>query len=416
MQRSRAQHSDGHDRPDGPDGHVHGYDGHAHEEHGRDGHGHPRLDRHDGPAMRGAHTFGSLDLRRAAGVLPLLLIALGIVLDLVTAPTLTGSAFFCAAPLAAAPFFTMGGTALVGMVSVAAVALMRVLDEMSNGLMDISETSSTAVVSALAILINRHLRRSGAALSSARTIAEAAQFAVLPVPPSRLDGFQVAARYRAAQIGARIGGDLYAVQETRFGVRLLIGDVRGKGMGAVQTVVLLVGAFREAADQEPALETVAERLERALLREGPRRRDPEFCEDFTTATIAEIPADDPERLRIVNRCHPSPLLLADGECRFLEPAVAALPLGQPDLGRRPDRVDEVPFPDGSQLLLYTDGLSEARDGDGAFFEPDTALAGRSFDDPEDLLDAVLDDVQAHTSGASADDMALMAVQRRPRAD
>jgi serine phosphatase RsbU (regulator of sigma subunit) len=399
MQRSKERHADGADRRDRHDG----GDGHD----GRE---------HDGAVARGAHVFGSLELRRVAGVLPLLLIVLGVVLDLVTAPTLTGSAFFCAAPLAAAPFFTARGTALVGTVSVAGVALMRVLDEMSSGLMDISETASTAVVSALAIAINSHLRRSGAALSSARTIAEAAQFAVLPVPPARLDGFQVAARYRAAQIGARIGGDLYAVQETRYGVRLLIGDVRGKGMGAVQTVVLLIGAFREAADQEPTLEAVAERLERALLREGPRRRDPDFDEDFTTAAIAEIPAESPELLRIVNRGHPSPLLLADGRCRFLDPAVAALPLGQPDLGRKPDRVEEVPFPSGSQLLLYTDGLSEARDGDGAFFQPDSALAGRSFEDPEAMLDAVVEDVQAHTSGASADDMALMAVQRRRRAD
>lgn len=375
-----------------------------------------QADGSDGPITRGVGTFGSVDLRRIAGLLPLLLILLGVLLDLVTAPTLTGSAFFCAAPLVAAPFFSTSGTVLVGTVSVAAVAIMRVLDEKSDGLMDISETASTAVVSLFAIVINRHLHRSGAALSSARTIAEAAQFAVLPVPPSRLDGFQVAARYRAAQIGARIGGDLYAVQETRYGVRLLIGDVCGKGMGAVQTVVLLIGAFREAADQETTLEAIAERLERALRREGPRRRGTVFYEDFTTAAIAEIPAGRPETLRILNRGHPSPLLLADGQCRFLDPAVAALPVGQPELGQMPDRVEEVPFPYGSQLLLYTDGLSEARDRGGAFFEPDKALAGRSFKDPEALLDAVLEDVQAHTSGASADDMALMAVQRRPRAD
>ena len=80
------------------------------------------------------------------------------------------------------------------------------------------------------------------------------------------------------------------------------------------------------------------------------------------------------------------------------------------------RVEEVTFPQGSQLLLYTDGLSEARDHSGSFFEPDKALAGRTFEDPEALVDAVLADVQAHTGGGTADDMALMAVQRRRRAD
>ena len=352
-------------------------------------------------------------MRRIVAPFPFVLILVAILLDLITAPTLTGSALFCAAPLVAAPFFSTSGTALVGVIAVVGVAAMRVHDVMSPGLMDISETASTAVVSLLAVVINRLLHRSGAALSSARTIAEAAQFAVLPVPPSQLDGFQVAARYRAAQLNAHIGGDLYAVQETKYGVRLLVGDVRGKGMGAVEAVVLLIGAFREAADQEATLEAIAERLERALRREGPRRRGVDFHEGFTTAVIAEIPAASPERLRIVNRGHPSPLLISDGHCHFLDPAEAALPLGQPDLGRWPDRVEEVPFPQGSQLLLYTDGLSEARDRSGAFFEADKALAGRSFDDAEALLDAVLADVQAHTGGGSADDMALMAVQRRP---
>jgi serine phosphatase RsbU (regulator of sigma subunit) len=366
----------------------------------------------DGRVTREGRLAPPATVRRVVLPLPIVLILVAVGLDLATAPTLTGSALFCAAPLVAAPFFSTRGTALIGMLSTAAVAFMRVLDEMSNGLMDISETASTAVVTLLAVLINRLLRRSGAALSSARTIAEAAQFAVLPVPPSRLDGFQVAARYRAAQIDAHIGGDLYAVQETQYGIRLLVGDVRGKGMGAVEAVVLLVGAFREAADQETTLEAVAQRLELALRREGPRRLGIEFYEGFTTALIAEIPAENPQLLRMVNRGHPPPLLLTEGRCHFLDPAVTALPLGQPELGRWPDRVQETPFPYGSQLLLYTDGLSEARDRKGAFFEPDKALTGRSFDDPEALLDALLEDVEAHSGGGTADDMALMALQRR----
>jgi serine phosphatase RsbU (regulator of sigma subunit) len=340
----------------------------------------------------------------------MILVAIG--LDLATAPTLTGSALFCGAPLVAAPFFSTVGTALVGMFSVAAVAFMRVLDEMSTGLMDVAETASTAVVALLAVVINRLLRRSGVAASTARTIAEAAQFAVLPVPPAHLDGFQIAARYRAAQVDARIGGDLYAVLETPYGVRAIVGDVRGAGMDAVGTMGVVIGAFREAAEQEATLAAVAARLEHALYRESRRQRGSDYDEGFTTAALAELPAGKPETLRIVNRGHPSPLLLTDGDARFIDPSEPTLPLGMSELSKGPvDCIEEVPFPQGVQLLLYTDGLSEARDDNGEFFEPDKALAERIFGDPETLLDAVLVDVQAHTGGASADDMALMALQR-----
>ena len=356
-------------------------------------------------------------MRRVILPLPIVMILVAVGLDVATAPTLTGSALFCAAPLVAAPFFSTSGTALVGMFSVMSVAFMRVRDEMSTGLMDVSETASTAVVALLAVVINRLLRRSGAAASTARAIAETAQFAVLPVPPSRLDGFQVAARYRAAQVDARIGGDLYAVQETPYGVRLIVGDVRGAGMEAVGTMGVVIGAFREAAEQETTLAAVAARLEHALHRERKRQRGGGYDEGFTTAALVEIPVGHPETLRIVNRGHPSPLLLAGGHTRFIDPSEPGLPLGMSELSKEPaDGTDEVPFPLGTQLLLYTDGLSEARDDSGEFFEPDKALAERAFDDPEILLDAVLVDVQAHTGGSSADDMALMALQRYPQAD
>ena len=94
-----------------------------------------------------------------------------------------------------------------------------------------------------------------------------------------------------------------------------------------------------------------------------------------------------------------------------DPAIPRVPAL---VGHYLDHTDEVHFPQGTQLLLYTDGLSEARDLRGEFFEPGKALAERSFDGPEKLLDAVLADVQAHTGGASTDDMALLAVQRTPR--
>ncbi|MPY37909.1 serine/threonine-protein phosphatase, partial [Streptomyces adustus] len=262
-----------------------------------------------------------------------------------------------------------------------------------------------------AAVINRVVRRGDQRLASAREIAEAAQRAVLPEPAARIGGYDVAARYEAAQADAFIGGDLYAVQDTPRGVRLIVGDVRGKGMGAVAAVAVIIGAFREAAEQEATLEAVAQRLERALAREGTRRDGPDASEGFTTAVLAELPHGD-ETVRILHRGHPPPLLLhPDGTVRPLPAHEPALPLGMGELADRPDRAEESRFPRGATLLLHTDGVSEARDAQGRFYDPEERLAGRPFRDPEELLAALARDVHRHCGGGLADDMALLAVRR-----
>lgn len=349
-------------------------------------------------------------------LLPLLMLALGILLNVTTFSEITGAPFFAAAPLVTAPFCTRGVTVGTGLIATALFAALLLLDGPSDLLDDSMRTLTVATVSALAVFISGIVRRSGAALDSARIIAEAAQRAVLPLPPPRIGRLEFAARYKAAQTGARIGGDLYAVQETPHGTRMLVGDVRGKGLGAVEAVVIVIGAFREAAEQEDTLEAVAGRLEGALRREGDRRRGLDQYEGFTTAVLVEVPAEDPGVLRVVNRGHPAPLLLkSDGFPSYIEPRVPALPLGMPELGEWPDRADEVPFPPGAHLLLYTDGLSEARgEGSGVFYEPSRRLAGCAFDGPDGLLDALVADVEAYTGGRITDDMALLVARRRGR--
>ncbi|WP_143664761.1 PP2C family protein-serine/threonine phosphatase, partial [Streptomyces sp. NRRL B-24572] len=180
-----------------------------------------------------------------------------------------------------------------------------------------------------------------------------AQKAVLPMPSERIGGLQCAARYEAAQADAFIGGDLFAVQDTPHGVRLIVGDVRGKGLDAVEAVAVIIGSFREAAEQERNLEGVAQRLERALAREGTRRHGLDAFEGFTTAVLAEIPRGEGSGtfdgfVRIVNRGHPPPLMLyADGRVEPLEPGEAALPLGMGELAMWPDRGEARPFPAGA---------------------------------------------------------------------
>ncbi|MER5809794.1 PP2C family protein-serine/threonine phosphatase [Streptomyces sp. NPDC002033] len=372
------------------------------------------LGRQDGDAS-GTAEAGDGAARSVVRAMPVLLILLGLVFDLATPPSFTGSPFFTAAPLIAAPLFTFRGTALTGIAACAAVVALHFANGTTWKVEALTELATVLTVSGLALLINQVVRRSGERLASARGIAEAAQRAVLPTPAERIAGLHVFARYEAAQADAFIGGDLYAVQDTPYGVRLVVGDVRGKGLGAVEAVAVVLGAFREAAETEPTLEALAQRLERALAREGVRRDSLDAVEGFTTCVLGEVPAGAGV-LRLLNRGHPEPLLLrADGGLAVLAPPEPALPLGLGELSAGPpDRVGEWPFPEGGILLLFTDGLTEARDASGAFYDPAARLRGRVFPGPGEVLSALSSDVRRHTGGGATDDMALLAVGRPGR--
>ncbi|MFJ8232797.1 PP2C family protein-serine/threonine phosphatase [Streptomyces sp. NPDC094448] len=351
--------------------------------------------------------------RRFARMLPSLMIVIGVVYDLTTPSKFTAVPMFTAAPLIAAPFFSFAVTLATGVFAVLTELGLDIYNRSLGQTQAYTELSTVVTVSALALFINRVITRSNEKLASARVIAEAAQRAVLPTPAEEIGGLRIAARYEAALADAFIGGDLFAVQDTPHGVRLVVGDVRGKGLGAVEAVAILIGAFREAAEREASLECVADRLEQALVREALRRGagDLDDFEGFATAVFAEIPRGL-GAVRLLNRGHPEPLLLhADGRLRMLPPDEAALPLGMRELGNWPGRAESHPMPDGSTLLLYTDGLSEARNAAGVFYDPEEQLGGRAFPGPGELLDALVDDVRRHTGGGSTDDMALLAVTR-----
>ncbi|MFC9118437.1 PP2C family protein-serine/threonine phosphatase [Streptomyces sp. NPDC057067] len=363
--------------------------------------------------VRRGSDAGSARSRRFVRALPALMICAGVAFDLLTPAVVTAVPLFAAAPLIAAPFFSLASTVRVGVTSILVVLGIRISDGALGRVVPVTDLLTLVTVAALSLVINRVVRRRNEQLASARVIAETAMRAVLPTPEDRIGGLLVAARYEAAQADEFVGGDLYAVADTPFGVRLVLGDVRGKGLDAVAAVAVVIGAFREAAEQELSLEGVVQRLERALAREGSRRGGLDSMEGFVTAVLAEIPSGS-DTLRVVNRGHPEPLVLhQDGALDVLSPTVPALPLGM-GLGAWPDRSDEWTLPAGSMFLAFTDGLSEARDAKGAFYDPAARLRGRIFPGPDELLSALTDDVRLHTGGRSTDDLALLAVGRPAR--
>ncbi|MEV7598549.1 PP2C family protein-serine/threonine phosphatase [Kitasatospora sp. NPDC089797] len=240
-------------------------------------------------------------------------------------------------------------------------------------------------------------------LYQVRTVAEAAQRALLRPPAERIGPLRVAVRYVAAAAEARIGGDLYAVMETRFGVRILLGDVQGHGLPAVETAADVLGVFREAALTEPDPGRLAERLDAALTaRPGDGR--------FATALLLDVPAGRAP-VRVVNCGHPPPLLRRGGRVAELAPPVPAPPLGLRELTGEDYAASRFDPGPGDLLLLHTDGVSEARNARGCFYPLAERLPGLHGNSPADLLDAVLADVRGWVGGPGlADDAALLALR------
>ncbi|MFE9922241.1 PP2C family protein-serine/threonine phosphatase [Streptomyces sp. NPDC005774] len=345
--------------------------------------------------------------------LPAALLVSAFVLDLVLLNNVSTFPLLAAAPVLAAPILSLRGTIATG-VAANAVGLALVDLEREPTRADVTAFTSLVVLTVIAAGLNVLLARDRQQLRTSREVAAAVQRAVLPDPPHRVGRLTVASRYEVAHEEAAIGGDLFSIYETPHGIRMLIADVRGKGLEAVRTVNALLGSFREACLHQPDLPSVVRQLE-DRMRAGIEEASGAETESFATAVIAEIPSDY-SVLRITNRGHEAPLLVHDGKASPLEPATPSLPLGLGALGGDEVPVDRFDLPVGATLVLFTDGIDEARDTDGVFFDPVPVLSQRFPPDPDAVLDAVVDAVSRHTGGALQDDAALFAVTLGPDAE
>ncbi|MEU2981394.1 PP2C family protein-serine/threonine phosphatase [Streptomyces hirsutus] len=374
--------------------------------------------------------------RSVAWVPPLLLLVAIAVIDYHTIGEFRIISWIVLVPGIAAAICGVWGTAVFGALSIATFAIVDNAwpHEFQTGLPDFILVAVGGFLATLACAVR--VRGESRALHM-RNVADTVRRTVLrPLPPS-WGGLEHAGFYLAADAGARVGGDFYDIQPGPYGTRVLVGDVQGKGLGAVETAATLLGTFREAGFHEPELAVVAERLEERMLRhrgytaalgraEGDR---------FATAVLLGFPAEwpatrgpgpewpravgpgtaGPTTVEVVVFGHEPPLAVGPGGVRPL-PVTGGLPLGLRELDPTPVCVHRLPLAADETLLVVTDGVTEARAADGTFY-PLTEDVVRAVArdaraaEPARLAAVVRDGTLRHSGGRLDDDTTAFAVRR-----
>ncbi|WP_223290894.1 PP2C family protein-serine/threonine phosphatase [Streptomyces avicenniae] len=352
-----------------------------------------------------------LPLPRWLRYLPIVLLAAGAV-GQALAPNWVQLVFlFAALPPLSGLVYSPWQTAALGVAALVLITLpVTRPPHISDG--DVVAVGAIVLFSVLVSWIRSRYTRD---LVLVRDVAEAAQRAVLPPLPEHVGPVTCRGLYRPAQVGTLVGGDLFDVREGPYGVRALVGDVRGHGLAAVGTVAAILGAFREAVLDEPELQGVAARLDRRLrvdAESGLGREESEVeagTELFATALLIEYAPQGGE-VRIVQCGHPPPLLVRDGEVCEVD-VESAPPLGLGSEVPTGPAVASVSLRAGDVLFGYTDGVTEARNGAGTFYPLEDRLRrllGGRASPPGGVIDLVWRDLTGFAD-ALQDDVAMLAL-------
>ena len=238
-------------------------------------------------------------------------------------------------------------------------------------------------------------------------IAARAQQAILPPLPDRVGDVGLAGTYRSASRGALVGGDLYDAVQTPWGVRLIVGDVRGKGLEAVRLTSLVLGAFRAVAPKTPELSELLAALDGVVAGASHDRGPDVEDEDFVTAAVVEISG---QRMTVVSAGHPAPVLAQLGRAEQLELVGTCPPLGL--MSGLPPALTTLHLRGPARLLLFTDGIAEARRPSDSAWYPLERLGPLLVEGltARDVVDRVFADVVAWAGGTLSDDVALLVAQ------
>lgn len=247
-------------------------------------------------------------------------------------------------------------------------------------------------------------RAAETAAETARHLAETLQRTLLPPSLPGIDGLELGAVYRSAGDGSVVGGDFYDVFELTDGAwGVVLGDVCGKGAEAAVDTALARYTVRAAAMRTRSPSKVLAELHDAMERSDSR--------GFCTAVYLRIrQRDDGTRMSISIGGHHPPLLVGpDGDIHeFGRPGALLGMLGPPRL----HDVERLLHP-GESVVLYTDGVIEARRDDEFYGEGRLreCLARTRDEPPRTIAEAVRDEAIDFQSGVVRDDIAVLVIQR-----
>ncbi|HVL95899.1 MAG TPA: SpoIIE family protein phosphatase [Solirubrobacteraceae bacterium] len=253
-------------------------------------------------------------------------------------------------------------------------------------------------------------RRAGVAAENARLFEERAEIAetlqrdLLPPDLPEMAGWRTATMYRAAGLGAEVGGDFYDAFPVGDGWLVVVGDVAGRGPAAASLTAMARYTLRTAATLTGDAGEAVRILNRALA-ERPRMALCSVC-----VVHLHGGARDGE-VMVLAAGHPDPYIVRDG-------VATRLVVGGPLLGALPDGEWpplELELEPREQIVVYTDGVIDAQGTEDRFGERRLAATLQGARGAADAVARVRDALDEFAGGGRRDDTAVLAIEREPAA-
>ena len=234
-------------------------------------------------------------------------------------------------------------------------------------------------------------------------VAHDVQMAMLPRTMPVAPGLDVAAALKPAR---SVGGDLYDVFLADGRLWFIVADVAGKSIPAALYMAIARALFRATAGAASSVAEVAHRMNDELARDNEQLM-------FVTAVIGALDLATGQ-LSVVDAGHLPPLLAQSAGVRELD-----LDVKGPALGVVPGASyssAEVSVPSGAMLVLYTDGVTEARSPAGDLFGVDrlrAVLGEASNGTADEAVHRIVEAVETFAGGApQEDDVTMLTVRWR----
>ena len=275
---------------------------------------------------------------------------------------------------------------------------------------DLAALRTLAAAANDAIALRLAAQNLAAYAEEATELAETLQQSLLPTHAPRIPGMSIATRFFPGGTGVEVLGDFYDVVPLEQGFGVVIGDVCGHGAAAARTTAMARSAVRTAAHTESDPTAVLDTVNDVLLSWFGAGRS-FVTAAYVTFTRSTGPA---WTVTIAGAGHPPAFVRRSGG------PVEQLTGGGRVLGlttQRPTSLETLTLRPGDALVLYTDGLTEARDPQGTQLdEPGVARALTCAEhdaDADTLADTLTTAVERHTQGTNDDDLAIVILRVPP---